>query len=61
MATAEELRAAAYRAQCKARAAWRKAHEPAGDPAAYRALVDKTKALLLYDEHGVPRIGVRDG
>lgn len=59
--TVEEDRAAEYRRMMTARARNKRAAEKrlAGDPAAKAQLVEDTKALLAYDEHGVPRVGVR--
>lgn len=53
----EEIRAAEYRRQVRARGRNKKAAEKAlkGDPAANASLVEKTKALLIVDEDGVRR------
>lgn len=58
-AAEEQARARAYRAQQKARIRNKRARERAlkGDPAAARAVVDATKALLPVDADGVPRVG----
>lgn len=57
----EEVRAAEYRRMIRARGQNKKAAEKAlkGNTAARKALEDKTKALLAYDENGVPRVGVQ--
>lgn len=53
----EEIRAAEYRRMIRARGKNKRATEKrlAGDPAALKALKDKTKALLVVDEDGVRR------
>lgn len=58
----EETRAAAYRAQQKARVANKAAAERAlrGDSARAKALRDATEALLPVNSDGVPRVGMED-
>lgn len=53
----EEQRAAEHRRVTRARARQKKTAEKrlAGNPAARRALEEKTKALLTVDENGVRR------
>lgn len=59
--SAENDRAAAYRAQQAARYANKGALEAALVPAVpMTALFDDWKALMPVDEHGVPRLGCED-
>lgn len=58
----EETRAAAYRAQQRARIANKRARERAlrGDPARAKALRDATDALRPLNDDCVPRVGMED-
>lgn len=59
--TAEDDRAAEFRRMMAARQRNKRLAEKrlAGDPAAKAQLVENTKALLTFDEYGVPRVGLR--